>query len=119
MGHAPRARADPGIDPETISDRLGVDVERYTRVLIEQETWPTVVRPDPLTDRPEHLTVTLRFDDSDPRDEIVQLLSAGTLRGSEWVVVHVHDCEHDRDDGGGCGDWQLAVERGDPPEVFR
>lgn len=117
MAHAVQARASAEIDPNTIADRLDVDKSRYTEVLTEQNSLPRLVGDNDPTDTPEHLMTMLRFADSDPLSEIVQLVAEGTLYDTEWAIVEVHSCTHDRD-GGPCGGWKREVERGPVPEAI-
>lgn len=115
MAHALRARADPSIDPTTVAERLNVDKTRYQEVLSNQNTDPRVVGGGDLGSMGKRLAMTVRFEESEPIDEIVQLIYQGTLHDSEWVVVNTHTCQHDASTGA-CDGWQRAADRGAVPE---
>jgi hypothetical protein len=121
MAHAYQLRGE-GLTGTSIADirqQVALELDRYERVLPEQQIAIQQVPTDPLTDRPEHLRAVYRFDGSKHARADITTVAANLLESLPiaWGTVDYHQCPHDIGDSpGSCPDWMREATIGTPPE---
>lgn len=95
--------------PEAVPEQARDPVEREIPADVDATPGPPDSRGPP--DRQKYHTTTLRFETSEPKNELLDSIVARLPKtGVEWYGVYYHECDHDEapEDRTGCGPWELA-----------
>jgi len=111
-----------GVSVAQIKEQVADALAPYERTLPAQDIAIQAVRPDPLTDRPEHLRAVYRFDGSKHARSDITAVAVDLVESLPiaWGIVEYHQCPHDIDGTpDNCPDWTREATIGDPPEAIQ
>lgn len=105
---------------DALADRVTNNVlSNRAEVLPDQASAPSTVggTEDPVSDVPEHVRSTYRFDSNEDKAAILDDVEAGVVADAEWHRIESHECDHDEpaDSRTGCADWGVKRESGSVP----
>jgi len=105
--------------PNVLSARLEKNVLRdYEDRLPDQAQEIDLHPADELSDRPKHIRGWYRFDQSIPKEDLLDAIEEGVVADAKYWVIHRHNCDHDEEKGTGCDDWEFERSDGDVPSAL-